>query len=163
MSYFKYVLLHNKVDLQHSLFEILPVHMLIFSNTCQYAIKSCIILALEQKKTGIIEISEKIGTPTAFTSKILQQLTKHKLISSGKGRGGGFYLNEDQYEKLTIKDIYEHFVGDEVLNKCLLGLKTCDAENPCPVHHIAREIKDKMVVMLAYKIKDLKDIGNIFI
>lgn len=85
--------------------------MLIFSHTCQYAIKACIVLATEKRKVGIIDISEVIGTPTAFTSKILQQLTKKQLISSGKGKGGGFYLSDEQFESLTIKDIYENFEG----------------------------------------------------
>ncbi|MEG0925230.1 MULTISPECIES: RrF2 family transcriptional regulator [Chryseobacterium] len=137
--------------------------MIIFSNTCQYAIKACIILALEKRKIGIIEISEQIGTPTAFTSKILQQLTKNGLISSGKGRGGGFYLDDKQYEELSIRDIYENFEGKEVLSSCLLGLKECGGHNPCPIHHVAAQIKEKLMIMFQYKIKDLKDFGNVMI
>lgn len=135
--------------------------MLIFSNTCQYAIKACIVLATEKKKIGIIDISEQIGTPTYFTSKILQQLTKKNLISSGKGKGGGFYLSDEQYEQLTIKDIYEHFEGKDVLNSCLLGLKNCNGENPCPIHYLAVDIKEKVLIMFRYKIKDLKDFGSV--
>lgn len=135
--------------------------MLIFSNTCQYAIKACIVLADEKRKIGIIDISEQIGTPTHFTSKILQQLTKKQLISSGKGKGGGFYLNDEQFEGLTIKDIYENFEGKEVLTSCLLGLKQCNGENPCPIHHLAVAIKEKVLIMFQYKIKDLKDLGSV--
>ncbi|MCW3161625.1 RrF2 family transcriptional regulator [Chryseobacterium oryctis] len=137
--------------------------MLVFSNTCQYAIKSCIVLANDRRKIGIKEISEKIDTPSAFTSKILQQLTKKGLISSGKGKGGGFYLTDEQFEKLTIKDIYENFEGKEVLKSCLLGLKQCGGENPCPIHHLAAEIKEKILLMFQYKIKDLKDFGSVMI
>lgn len=137
--------------------------MLIFSQTCQYAIKACIVLVNGRKKIGIKDISEEIGTPTAFTSKILQQLTKNGVISSGKGKGGGFYLNDEQYETLTIKDIYENFEGKEVLTSCLLGLKKCDGENPCPIHHLATDIKEKVVIMFQYKIKDLKDLGSLMI
>lgn len=135
--------------------------MLIFSNTCQYAIKACMILANERKIIGIKDISEKIETPTAFTSKILQQLTKKQLISSGKGKGGGFYLNDKQYENLTINDIYENFEGKDVLESCLLGLKHCGGENPCPIHHLAVEIKQKVIIMFQHKIKDLKDFGSV--
>lgn len=135
--------------------------MLIFSNTSQYAIKACIVLAIEKRKIGITDISEIIGTPTAFTSKILQQLTKKQLISSGKGKGGGFYLNDEQFESLTIRDIYENFEGREVLTSCLLGLKECNGENPCPIHHLAIDIKEKVMIMFQYKIKDLKDLGSV--
>lgn len=137
--------------------------MLIFSNTCQYAIKACIVLANENEKTGIKAISEKIGTPAAFTSKILQQLTKKGLISSGKGKGGGFFMTEKQIEKLTIQDIYENFEGKEVLSSCLLGLKTCNSQNPCPIHHLAAEIRQKIIKMFQYKIKELKDFGTVMI
>lgn len=135
--------------------------MLIFSHTCQYAIKACIVLATEKRKVGIIDISEVIGTPTAFTSKILQQLTKKQLISSGKGKGGGFYLSDEQFESLTIKDIYENFEGKEVLTSCLLGLKKCSGENPCPIHHLAIGVRENVLIMFQYKIKDLKDLGSV--
>ena len=135
--------------------------MLIFSNTCQYAIKACIVLANEKRRIGIKDISEKIGTPTAFTSKILQQLTKKEIISSGKGKGGGFFLYYEQFESLTIKDIYENFEGKEVLSSCLLGLNQCNGENPCPIHHLAVSIKENVLIMFQYKIKDLKDFGSV--
>ncbi len=135
--------------------------MLIFSNTCQYAIKACIILANERKKIGIKEISEKIDTPTAFTSKILQQLTRKGIISSVKGKGGGFYIDDEQYENLTIKDIYDNFQNKDVLDLCLLGLKKCNGENPCPIHHLSGEVKAKMITMFQYKIKDLKNLGSV--
>lgn len=135
--------------------------MLIFSYTCQYAIKACIVLASERKKIGIIDISEQIGTPTHFTSKILQQLTKKQLISSGRGKGGGFYLNDEQFEKLTIQDIYESLERKGVLNSCLLGLKICSSENPCPIHDMAVVVKEKVKIIFDYKIKDLKDLGSV--
>lgn len=135
--------------------------MILFSNTCQYAIKACIILAIEKKKVGIIDISGQIGTPTAFTSKILQSLAKSRLISSGKGRNGGFYLTEEQYELLTVKDIYENFEGKQVLSSCLLGLEKCDSETPCPIHNMAVEIKEKLMKMLECKIKDLQEFGSV--
>ena len=135
--------------------------MLIFSHTCQYAIKACIVLATEKRKVGIIDISEVIGTPTAFTSKILQQLTKKQLISSGKGKGGGFFLSDEKFENLTIKDIYENFEGKEVFTSCLLGLKQCNVDNPCPIHHLAVAVKEKVLIMFHYKIKDLKDLGSV--
>ena len=50
---------------------------MIFSNSCQYAIKSCIYLAVKQDKIDVTEISEFINSPVSFTSKILQKLAKN--------------------------------------------------------------------------------------
>ena len=60
---------------------------MIFSNSCQYAIKSCIYLAVKQDKIDVTEISEFINSPVSFTSKILQKLAKSNIIYSAKGRG----------------------------------------------------------------------------
>jgi DNA-binding IscR family transcriptional regulator len=113
-----------------------------------------------KRKVGIIDISEVIGTPTAFTSKILQQLTKTiDLFRKRKRRR--FFLTDEQFENLTIKVIYENFEGKEVLTSCLLGLKQCNGDNPCPIHHLAVAVKEKILIMFKYKIKDLKDLGSV--
>ncbi|UWX56682.1 Rrf2 family transcriptional regulator [Maribacter litopenaei] len=33
--------------------------------------------------------------PQAYLSKLMQELTRHNLISSVRGSNGGFYLNEE--------------------------------------------------------------------
>lgn len=79
---------------------------MIFSHSCQYAIKSCIYLARKNgSKTDVVEIAAYINSPAHFTSKILQKLVKGNMISSVKGRSGGFYLNDEQYQNLTVKEI----------------------------------------------------------
>ena len=60
-----------------------------------------------------------------------------------------------------IKDIYENFEGKEVFTSCLLGLKQCNGDNPCPIHHLAVAVKEKILIMFEYKIKDLKDLGSV--
>ena len=133
---------------------------MIFSNSCQYAIKSCIYLAVKQDKIDVTEISEFINSPVSFTSKILQKLAKSNIISSAKGRGGGFYLDNLQYQTTTIKDICEIFDNEGTLKGCILGLSKCNKKNPCPIHHYALEIRDKIKYILSLKICDVKDVGN---
>ena len=135
---------------------------MIFSHSCQYAIKSCIYLAKKNgEKTDVVEIAAYIHSPAHFTSKILQKLAKGNIISSAKGRNGGSYLNKEQQESLTIKDVYEAFDDEKQLFGCILGLSECNEENPCPVHHFGVEIKEKLRYILTLKIKELKDVGNI--
>ena len=48
-----------------------------FSKACEYAIRSCIYIAsvsIQGKRVGLIDVAEKIQSPEAFTSKILQKL-----------------------------------------------------------------------------------------
>ena len=134
---------------------------MIFNLTCQYAIKSCIYLARKKTKVDAVEISEFINSPLSFTSKTLQKLAKSNIISSAKGRTGGFYLSETQYETLTVKDIFSALELQEDINECVLGLPTCGEENPCPVHHLAISLKHQLKHILSLKIKDLKDVGKI--
>jgi len=134
---------------------------MIFSYSCQYAIKSCIYLANKKTKVGVGEISDFIGSPIPFTSKILQKLAKEAVISSSKGRAGGFYLNKKQYENLTIKDIYFVTENSQILDACALGIAECNSEAPCPIHHMVVDIKHTLKDIFTLKIKDIKDAGKI--
>jgi len=64
------------------------------SNACKYAIRSILYLAInnkENKKFGVKKIAAELETPQPFLAKLLQQLTRNKLVSSAKGPTGGFY------------------------------------------------------------------------
>lgn len=91
----------------------------------------------------------------------MQKLAKSNIISSAKGRSGGFYLNDEQLQTLTIKDVCSAFDGEKILSDCILGLNECNENNPCPVHHIGVKIKVKIDYILSLKICDIKDVGNI--
>ncbi len=108
-----------------------------FTKSCQYAIRAVIFLAENQasdKNTGVKEIADALHVPQQFLAKILQQLSRHNLISSVKGPNGGFYLGEDNAE-VTLLDIVECMDGKSTLSTCILGLPNCTNEHPCPLHH----------------------------
>ena len=68
-----------------------------FSQATKYAIKSVIYIwtqSLEDRKVGAKEIGANIEAPEAFTDKILQLLTKAKIVGSIKGPNGGFFADE---------------------------------------------------------------------
>ncbi len=110
------------------------------SNTCKYAIRAVIYLALNgnEKKIGIREISQELEIPTPFLGKILQQLAKHKMLASTKGPNGGFSLAKFATE-ITLLNIIEIIDGTDLFDECLIGLSTCSAnahnDVQCPTHH----------------------------
>ena len=107
-----------------------------FSKACKYAIRSVLFMATEtsgNKKIGVDELAEKLDVPRHFLAKILQQLTKNRLISSSKGRNGGFYLN-DKNRKSNLLNVIECIDGPGIFNDCVLGLEECSNTQPCPYH-----------------------------
>ena len=124
-----------------------------FSRTCEYAIRAILYIAAHsdaevQEKIGIRTIASGLEVPTHFLSKILQTLTRHKLLSSIKGPNGGFYLNKTQRKKTPLK-IVETIDGDDVFKKCGLGLKYCSDKKPCPVHFEYAKYRDGIKSMMA--------------
>jgi DNA-binding IscR family transcriptional regulator len=63
------------------------------------------------------------------------------LLESMKGRGGGFFFDENQ-SSLTLYDIIRVVEGDASFHKCGFGLKQCNDKNPCPFHEKYKILRD---------------------
>ena len=117
-----------------------------FSNSTQYAIRAVLFLSRERghhKRLKVDDIAENLSIPKAFLSKILQQLSRNKIISSAKGRGGGFYLTDDNINR-PLMDIVICMEGHDVFDKCILGLPECGDANPCHLHKYYKIFKGNL-------------------
>jgi Rrf2 family protein len=122
-----------------------------FSKTCEYGLRAVIFIAQQtksDKKVGISTISEAIDSPQAFTAKILQQLTKHKIIQSVKGPTGGFFIDNVKLKTVTLSNIVEVLDGDTIYTGCGLGLHECNENKPCPLHFKFIKIREELREML---------------
>lgn len=121
-----------------------------FSKSCEYGLRAVIFIARQSHlgiKTSMIDVSEGIDSPKAFTAKILQQLTKNNIVSSIKGPTGGFFI-EPEAMHLPLSEIVKVLDGDAIYTGCGLGLKQCDEEQPCPLHFKFVAIRDELKSML---------------
>ncbi|MEO7308920.1 MAG: Rrf2 family transcriptional regulator [Chitinophagaceae bacterium] len=121
-----------------------------FSKSCEYAIKAMIFIAQktnEQTRVGVKEIANNTDTPEHFTAKILQELSKKKLVQSMKGPNGGFFMTKKNLGS-SIADIVKAIDGDGIYKDCVLGLKACSEKNPCPVHFEFKEVKKNLISMI---------------
>lgn len=117
------------------------------SKTSKYAIKGVLYLALnsdEEHKVMARDISEPINVPASYISKLLQELVRHHIVSSTKGPGGGFYLTPENRQTPLIR-IIEVLDGDYRLKSCMLSLKDCDDDRPCPMHRLLGAAKANLV------------------
>jgi len=127
------------------------------SNACKYAIRSVLYLAInssEKNKIGVKIIAEELETPQPFLAKLLQQLTRDRLVSSTKGPNGGFFLDADD-KKNAIWDVVKSIDGTSKFDNCFLGLSKCDDKNPCPVHFIVSPFKQK--ILESFKDKTIEE------
>lgn len=132
-----------------------------FSKATEYALRATIYIAkrsVDKNKPGLAEIARAIDSPRSFTAKILQLLTKeNKVVSSVRGPNGGFFLT-DKAKKLPVRAILEAMNEDEVLKKCVLGLKLCSETQPCPLHTQYKSIKQDLINLFETKtIQSLAD------
>lgn len=141
-----------------------------FSKATEYALRATIYIAQkssEENKISIDEISRAIDSPQSFTAKILQALTKNnKIVSSVRGPNGGFYISE-KAKKLPVRTILKAMGEDEVLEKCVLGLKQCNETQPCPMHAQYKPIRKQLTELFVTKTiqqlaTDIKD-GVVFL
>jgi len=117
------------------------------SKSCKYGIRATLFVASrinDGSKWGVKDIAKEINAPEAFTAKILQMLTKHKIVSSLKGPYGGFYC-EEQHLKMPIITIVNAIDGLSVFHECGLGLKQCSDKHPCPFHNEYKGAREKML------------------
>jgi len=141
-----------------------------FSKATEYALRATIFIAqkgTEEKKLSIDEIAKAIDSPKSFTAKILQSLTKdNRIVSSVRGPNGGFFLTEKS-KKLPVRTILKAMGEEEVLEKCVLGLKQCSERQPCPMHEqyksIRKQLKELFVTKSIHQFaSEIKD-GVVFI
>jgi Rrf2 family protein len=110
----------------------------------EYALRALVYIQLQNwndHRPGVSEIAKEIEAPEAYSGKILQMLTKHRLLHSMRGRGGGFFF-EDNQNDLTLYEVIHVMEGDNCFHKCGFGLKDCSDDNPCPLHNHYVTVRD---------------------
>ena len=124
-----------------------------FSNSSKYSLNAVLYLAQfsnESYKINVTHISEAIAAPAPYVSKLLQELTRQHLVSSTKGPRGGFYLTSEN-KKTTLLDVVKVVEGEDLFERCALGFKACDPENPCVIHSAIAGSKNNIIKVLREK------------
>jgi Rrf2 family transcriptional regulator, iron-sulfur cluster assembly transcription factor len=118
---------------------------MIYSNACSYAIRAMTRLAMLRPDGYVLldELCEGTDLPRHFVAKIFQDLVRKGMLTSAKGRGGGFALASPA-NKITLYDIVALVDGVESLDACVVGLAKCNDEQPCPQHEQWKPIRAEL-------------------
>jgi Rrf2 family protein len=127
------------------------------SATCKYGIRAVIFIATrpDQKiNTGLKQISNELRIPLPYLAKILQVLSRKKILHSSKGPHGGFYLLIPA-AKLTLMDIIEAIDGGDFFDSCYVTGERCNFDQPekglCILHNDLRKEKDNLAKFFSSK------------
>ena len=129
---------------------------MILSQAAKYGIRA--VLYLAQNDPGPLlsrDIATALDIPAPFLARILQDLAKNNLLSSFKGRGGGFKLARPA-DAIKLLDVVQAIEGRQFGEGCVLGLGECLETNHCPLHYKWTDIKEDILGMMREKsVKEL--------
>jgi Rrf2 family protein len=104
-----------------------------FSQTVEYILRVVVFLASQKTVPATTQqISDATSVPIGYLAKIMQRLVKAEIVSSQRGRNGGFLLHPRAFS-LTLFDVIQGL-------EPLVRLQACPRNNPehatglCPLH-----------------------------
>lgn len=122
-----------------------------FSKTCEYAFRAVVEIALassQGRRLTLTMIAKQTEAPEAFTAKVLQTLSKAGVLISHRGPHGGFDLPPERARQVNLHMVMQA-IGEDVDRKaCVMGLRQCGVDEPCPMHGQFEGMKNRMVQIL---------------
>jgi Rrf2 family protein len=105
------------------------------SQTAEYALRTVLYLASadDGELSRVSEIAEALDVPRNYLSKTLHQLARAGVLTSTRGKHGGFRLTKPA-SRLTLAEVVAPFDGPTGTRICLLGRAACSDSDPCPAH-----------------------------
>ena len=123
---------------------------MLFSKACEYGIRAMMYMASRGDTEPVLVrvVADAIRIPSPFLSKIVQTLTRHGLMVSQKGPGGGVVLGRPA-EAISVIEVVEAIDGLDLTKTCVLGIPRCSDDEPCPMHEQWGAIRREIVEMLS--------------
>lgn len=107
----------------------------ILSQTAEYALRAVVHLARHDGGTPLqaTDLAAAAQVPENYLRKVLHELVRGGVLTSVRGKGGGFRLAVPA-EQLTLLRVVARFDRITEQRRCLLGRPECSDTDPCPVH-----------------------------
>ena len=120
----------------------------------KYALKALLVLADEgrEKPLLIADLAERAAVPRKFLEQILLEMNKAGLLSSRKGRGGGYRLAMEPRD-ITVGEIIRLTDGPLAPVPCVsvtayAPCTECKDEETCRIRSVMKEARDALAAVL---------------
>jgi Rrf2 family protein len=118
------------------------------SKTARYALRLMSYMASSgEDQFTSEELHEKLKIPRQYLRRLMTGLSKKGLLTSNKGRSGGFSLAR-RCDTIYLSEIIDASDGSTVLPSCILGFDKCLLLQKCPLHDQWMEVRVKILEIL---------------
>ncbi len=100
------------------------------SQTAEYALRAIVFLADQDEPCTNSQIAEATVVPAGYLAKVMQILSRNKLVLAQRGLRGGFRLAHEP-KKLTVLEVVNTVDPVRRFYECPLGLHGIHL---CPLH-----------------------------
>ena len=121
--------------------------MKLITRNTDYALRAICYIAKQDQIVTVTQLVKVLGVPRPFMRKILQQVSKNKILKSYKGQGGGFKLSFLP-KKIFIIQIMRIFQGLVGLNGCFLKKDICPNRGRCILRKKIQVIENNALTQL---------------
>jgi len=112
---------------------------------------------LEDATASAKDIADLYSLPVPLLAKVLQQLTRAKILQSVSGTNGGYRLARDP-RRITALEVVRAIDGPVILTHCFTEHSTCDQSDNCTVREPLRKVHEAILdVLHRFTITDLAE------
>jgi Rrf2 family protein len=119
------------------------------TRAADYAVRVMVHLATLplEKRAFLPDLAVATAAPESFLSKVMQALARAGLITSRRGKAGGFAILPRGREA-TMREVIEAVDGPICLNVCLNRARDCERKSWCPAHPVWARAQRAMIDVL---------------
>ena len=120
------------------------------TRAADYAVRVMIHLAAlpAHEREFLPALAYATDAPESFLSKVLQALSRARLITSQRGQSGGFAILP-RGRKASMREVIEAIDGPLRLNVCLISARACGRSKWCPAHTVWVDAQRAMMDVLS--------------
>lgn len=128
--------------------------MIRLSLATDYALRTLLFLGSRRGERNCVrDVADFYAISSDHVSKVVQQLSRHGLVRTDRGRSGGLSLAREP-ERITVGEVVELFEGPVALLECVSSPGVCVIQPQCRLRRVldragARLIRELKEVTLA--------------
>lgn len=116
----------------------------VLSQTAEYALRAALYMAEhgDAEPYRVTALAEALMIPQNYLSKTMHTLARSGIVTSMRGKHGGFRLARPANE-IPLLEVIRPFDQLEARRQCLLGRSTCSDATPCAAHARWKDVADR--------------------